>query len=124
MSLASLPAKLHVDHEMEAVLHAQVWNAQDSEDEVLAMVVRVKLDTIMGSMVRELIAPVAAVKEKEPFEAVKALCNGPPMHPFQHCRSASSYCSFPVLQITMPICSQFTVQICLSVLQFVVILEH
>lgn len=47
-----------------------MWNAQDSEDEVLAMVVRVKLDTIMGSMVRKLIAPDAAVKEKQPFEAV------------------------------------------------------
>lgn len=51
-------------------VHAQVWNPEDSEDEVLAMVVRVKLDTTMGSMVRELIAPVAAPKEKKPFEAV------------------------------------------------------
>ncbi|KAL3131606.1 hypothetical protein ABBQ38_007903 [Trebouxia sp. C0009 RCD-2024] len=47
----------------------QVWNAEDPEDEVLAMVVRVKLDTTMGSMIKELIAPVAAVKEKEPFQA-------------------------------------------------------
>ena len=50
-----------------------MWNAQDPEDEVLAMVVRVKLDTTMGSMVRELIAPVAAIKEKQPFEAVSSV---------------------------------------------------
>ena len=52
----------------------QVWNAEAPEEEVLAMVVRVKLDTTMGSMVRQLIAPVAAVQEKEPFEAV-SICS-------------------------------------------------
>lgn len=65
----------------------QVWNAEDSEDEVLAMVVRVKLDTTMGSMVRELIAPVSMLKEKLPFEAVSL----PFLTAFQHHLSTLSF---------------------------------
>ena len=37
------------------------------------MVVRVKLDTTMGSMVRQLIAPVSAVQAKISFETVRGL---------------------------------------------------
>jgi len=37
------------------------------------MVVRVKLDTTMGSMVRQLIAPVSAMQEKVSFETVSGL---------------------------------------------------
>ncbi len=51
----------------------KVWNSEDAEDEVLAMVVRVKLDTTMGSMVRQLIAPVSAMQEKVSFETVSGL---------------------------------------------------
>ena len=51
----------------------KVWNTEDAEDEVLAMVVRVKLDTTMGSMVRQLIAPVSAMQEKVSFETVSDL---------------------------------------------------
>lgn len=50
--------------------HAQVWNVEDAEDEVLAMVVRTGLNTTMGAMVRQLIAPVSIRKEKQPFEPV------------------------------------------------------
>ena len=51
----------------------KVWNTEDTEDEVLAMVVRVKLDTTMGSMLRQLIAPVAAMQAKISFETVSGL---------------------------------------------------
>ena len=51
----------------------KVWNSEDAEDEVLAMVVRVKLDTTMGSMVRQLIAPVSAMQKKVSFETVSGL---------------------------------------------------
>lgn len=48
----------------------QVWNADDPEDEVLAMVVRTGLNTCMGSMVRQMIAPTRLQKEATPFVAV------------------------------------------------------
>ena len=51
----------------------KVWNSEDNEEEVLAMVVRVKLDTTMGSMVRQLIAPVSAMQEKVSFQTVSGL---------------------------------------------------
>ena len=76
--------------------HEQVWNAQDPEDEVLAMIVRVKLDTTMGSMVRELIAPVAAAKEKEPFEAVSSCMLWPLDAPLSSAVLPSSFCSSTV----------------------------
>ncbi|KAL0032691.1 hypothetical protein WJX79_003604 [Trebouxia sp. C0005] len=46
----------------------QVWNSEDPEDEVLAMAVRVQLDSTMGSMVRQLIAPVSAMQAKVSFQ--------------------------------------------------------
>lgn len=49
---------------------SQVWNSEDAEDEALCMVVCTGLNTTMGAMVRQLIAPVNAKKEKEPFEPV------------------------------------------------------
>ena len=55
----------------------QVWNAEDAEDEVLAMVVRTGLNTTMGAMVRQLIAPVDVKTEKEPFEPVSIPLPGP-----------------------------------------------
>ncbi len=51
----------------------KVWNTEDAEDEVLAMVVRVKLDTTMGSMLRQLIVPVSAMQAKVSFETVSCL---------------------------------------------------
>lgn len=48
----------------------QVWNAEDAEDEVLAMVCRTGLNTQVGSMVRELIAPTTLPREKDTFTMV------------------------------------------------------
>lgn len=49
------------------VLVWQVWNAEDGEDEVLAMVCRTGLNSQMGSMVRELVAPSKLPKAKDNF---------------------------------------------------------
>ena len=35
-----------------------MWNAEDPDDEALAMVVRTNFNTTMGSMARQLLAPV------------------------------------------------------------------
>ena len=51
----------------------KVWNSEDPEDEVLAMAVRVQLDSTMGSMVRQLIAPVSAMQAKVSFQTVRGL---------------------------------------------------
>ena len=51
----------------------QVWNLEDAEDEVLAMVVRPGLNTCMGSMVRQLIAPTRLQLEASPFVEVTVL---------------------------------------------------
>ena len=67
------------------------------------MVVRVKLDTTMGSMVRELIAPAAALKEKEPFEAVRLPSNFalepllPKQSAFQGCLLSNMACQISLL---------------------------
>lgn len=45
----------------------QVWNPADSEEEVLVMVCRTGLNTTMGGMIRGLLAPIKAYREKEPF---------------------------------------------------------
>lgn len=51
----------------------QVWNAEDMEDEVLAMVVRTGLHSCMGSMIRQLISPAwETYAEKDPL--VKVWC--------------------------------------------------
>lgn len=50
--------------------YVQVCNVEDAEDEVLAMVVRTGLNTTMGAMVRQLIAPINVKQDKEPFEPV------------------------------------------------------
>lgn len=51
----------------------QVWNLEDAEDEVLAMVVSTGLNTCMGSMVRQLIAPTRLHLEASPFVEVMVL---------------------------------------------------
>ncbi|KAL0023496.1 hypothetical protein WJX79_002152 [Trebouxia sp. C0005] len=45
----------------------QVWNPEDAEDEVLAMVCRTGLNTQMGSMVRELVTPTTLSARKDNF---------------------------------------------------------
>ncbi|DBA98830.1 TPA: hypothetical protein ACH3X1_014592 [Trebouxia sp. C0004] len=45
----------------------QVWNPEDAEDEVLAMVCRTGLNTQMGSMVRELVTPTTLPASKDAF---------------------------------------------------------
>lgn len=51
----------------------QVWNAEDTEDEVLAMVVRTGLNSCMGNMIRQLLAPSWQYVEKDPFITVLML---------------------------------------------------
>lgn len=51
----------------------QVWNAEDPEEEVLAMVVRTGLNTTMGNMVRQTLSPAFAPAEKHPFIQVTLL---------------------------------------------------
>ncbi len=48
----------------------QVWNPEDAEDEVLAMVCRTGLNTQMGSMVRELVTPTTLSARKDAFVKV------------------------------------------------------
>ena len=48
----------------------QVWNPEDSEEEVLAMVVRTGLSTCMGSMIKQLIAPSWDHTRKDTFVQV------------------------------------------------------
>lgn len=51
--------------------HHQVWNAQDAEDECLAMAVRTGLNTGLGNMVRELICPSGLPAPKNPLIQVR-----------------------------------------------------
>lgn len=51
----------------------QAWNAEDSGDEVLAMVVRTGLHTQMGVMVRELVDPSKLPADNDPFVRVGLL---------------------------------------------------
>ena len=46
----------------------QVWNEEDPEDEVLALVVRTGFNSTMGNMLRQVVCPVDSVKWKQdPF---------------------------------------------------------
>lgn len=58
---------------MNQPLVGQVWNAEDPEEEVLAMVVRTGLNTTMGDMVRQILSPAFAPGEKHPFIQVTLL---------------------------------------------------
>ncbi len=51
-------------------MKVQVWNPEDAEDEVLAMVCRTGLNTQMGSMVRELVTPTTLSARKDTFVKV------------------------------------------------------
>ena len=55
----------------------QVWNPDSPEDEVLAMVCRTGLNTLMGAMVKDLLAPLRLCHEKDPLLPV---CCPPCMH--------------------------------------------
>lgn len=55
-----------------SVLSLQVWNGEDSRDEVLVMVVRTGFNTTMGSMVRELVAPTKVFQKEAPFVTVSS----------------------------------------------------
>ena len=49
----------------------QVWNEDQADEEVLAMVVRTGLCTAMGDMLRQVIAPVSETNSfKDPFVTV------------------------------------------------------
>ena len=50
----------------------QVWNTEDQQEEVLAMVVRMGLNSCMGGMIRELIAPAWQRKDKISLVKVRA----------------------------------------------------
>ena len=49
----------------------QVWNPENSAEEVLVMVCRTGLNTTMGGMIRGLLAPIKAYQEKDPFIRVR-----------------------------------------------------
>ena len=49
-----------------------MWNAEDQQEEVLAMVVRTGLNTCMGGMIREIIAPAWQRKDKMSLVQVRA----------------------------------------------------
>ena len=51
----------------------QVWNPEAPDDEVLAMVCRTGLNTVMGVMVKELLAPIRRYKERNPLLPVSAI---------------------------------------------------
>ena len=56
----------------------QVWNEDQADEEVLAMVVRTGLCTAMGDMLRQVIAPINKTSPfKDPFVTVRMfpLCN-------------------------------------------------
>ena len=60
---------------MEEVLRGtcatlQVWNPDFPENEVLVMVCRTGMNTTMGTMIRELVAPSKVYEEKDPFMSV------------------------------------------------------
>ena len=49
-------------------LHAeQVWNEDNADEEVVAMVVRPGLHTTMGEMLRHVFAPVSEMTATDPF---------------------------------------------------------
>ena len=47
--------------------------AEDMEEEVLAMVVRTGLNTCMGDMIRQIISPACESKERDPLLKVTCL---------------------------------------------------
>ena len=50
-----------------------MWNPEDSEDEVLVMVCRTGLNTLMGSNIRELLAPTKGTNQKDLVVVVRWL---------------------------------------------------
>ncbi|KAL0048212.1 hypothetical protein WJX82_010068 [Trebouxia sp. C0006] len=63
------PDKNHTCTVYAGTVVQQVWNAQDPQAEVLVMVVRTGLNTTMGNMVRELLAPTKRAMKSDPFLA-------------------------------------------------------
>ena len=53
------------------VRHLQVWNEEDAEDEVLAMVARTGLRTTVGNLLRQVVSPAyASQPRKDTFVVV------------------------------------------------------
>ncbi|KAL0021224.1 hypothetical protein WJX79_004043 [Trebouxia sp. C0005] len=65
--------RYHPDTHHSCTIHAgtfvqQVWNEEDPEDEVLALVVRTGFNSTMGNMLRQIVCPIDSVKWKQdPF---------------------------------------------------------
>ena len=51
-------------------LSMQVWNPECGEEEVLVMVCRTGLNTVMGKIIRDLLAPPTVSQEKNPVVVV------------------------------------------------------
>ncbi len=51
----------------------QVWNPENPEEEVLAMVSRTGMHTALGVMIRQLVTPTSKLKEKDPSLPVTSL---------------------------------------------------
>lgn len=45
----------------------QVWNPECPQEEVLVMVCRTGMHTVMGGMIRQLLTPTRLHREKNPF---------------------------------------------------------
>lgn len=52
-------------HDQHMVHESQVWNEEDAEDEVLAMVARTGLRTTVGNLLRQVMCPVHAVEPRK-----------------------------------------------------------
>ncbi len=61
-------ANLPLLHAAVDMIVLQVWNEEDPEDEVLALVVRTGFNSTMGNMLRQIVCPIDSVKWKQdPF---------------------------------------------------------
>lgn len=70
----------------------QVWNPEDQQEEVLVMIVRTGFNTVMGAMVRELVAPTKVFIQKISFTAVSTISKHSPAMCWQMYRPLS-WCS-------------------------------
>ena len=80
--------KVHAKKLQLVLSCVQVWNPDSPEDEVLAMVCRTGLNTVMGAMVKELLAPLRLHHEKNPLLPV--------------CCLRACYCTLASVQFCIP----------------------
>ena len=60
---------------MDTWVCGQVWNEEDADEEVLAMVVRTGLRTTVGALLRQVLNPMHLTEHrKDPFVRVRFAC--------------------------------------------------